>query len=58
VATVTYYGHDQLVEVALDGGAVVRARLGAERLFSAGERVRAEVAGRVIAYPGIGLERP
>ena len=51
VAVVTYYGHDQLVEVALDGGTVVRARLGAERLFSAGERVRAEVAGPVIAYP-------
>jgi len=50
VALVTYYGHDQLVEVALDGGTVLRARLGAERLFSAGERVRAEVDGPVIAY--------
>jgi iron(III) transport system ATP-binding protein len=58
VATVTYYGHDQLVEVALDSGTVVRARLGAERLFSAGERVRVEVAGPVIAYPGLGPERP
>jgi len=51
VALVTYYGHDQLVEVALDGGTVLRARLGAERLFSAGERVRAELVGPVIAYP-------
>ena len=54
VALVTYYGHDQLVEVALDEGSVLRARLGAERLFSAGERVRAELAGPVIAYPGAG----
>ncbi len=58
VALVTYYGHDQLVEVALDGGSVVRARLGAERLFSSGERVRAELAGPVIAYPGNGLGSP
>jgi iron(III) transport system ATP-binding protein len=55
VATVTYYGHDQLVELALDGGTVIRARMGAERLFHAGERVRAEVAGPVIAYPGAGV---
>jgi iron(III) transport system ATP-binding protein len=54
VATVTYYGHDQLVELALDGGTVIRARMGAERLFSAGERVRAEVHGPVVAYPDVG----
>ena len=58
VATVTYYGHDQLVEVALDDGSLVRARLGAERLFHTGERVRAEVAGPVIAYPGTGPDQP
>ena len=58
VATVTYYGHDQLVEVALDDGSLVRARLGAERLFSSGERVRAEVAGPVIAYPGTVPSQP
>ncbi len=58
VALVTYYGHDQLVEVTLDGGAVIRARLGAERLFRAGERVRAEVAGPVIAYAATGLQAP
>ena len=52
VSLVTYYGHDQLVQVALGGGTVLRARLGAERLFSAGERVRADLAGPVIAYPG------
>lgn len=55
VSLVTYYGHDQLVEVALDGGTVLRARLGAERLFSTGERVRAELDGPVIAYAGNGL---
>jgi len=54
VATVTYYGHDQLVEVTLDEGTVVRARLGAERLFRAGERVRAEVPGPVIAFTPAG----
>ncbi len=52
VATVTYYGHDQLVAVALDEGTVIRVRLGAERLFSTGERVRAHVVGPVIAFPG------
>lgn len=50
VATVTYYGHDQLVEVVLADGSVVRSRLGAERLFRTGERVRAQVCGPVIAY--------
>jgi len=55
VALVTYYGHDQLVEVALEAGTILRARLGAERLFSAGERVRAELLGPVIAYTGKGL---
>ena len=50
VALVTYYGHDQLVQVALDCGTLVRARLGAERIFAAGERVRPELTAPVIAF--------
>jgi iron(III) transport system ATP-binding protein len=51
VVTATYFGHDQLVDVAVDG-VVVRARLGTERLFTPGDRVRVDVAGEVAAFPG------
>ncbi len=50
VVTATYFGHDQLVEVAVDG-TVLQARLGTERLFSPGDRVRVDVDGPVPAFP-------
>ncbi|HEX2193319.1 MAG TPA: ABC transporter ATP-binding protein, partial [Acidimicrobiales bacterium] len=50
VVAATYFGHDQLVEVALDG-VVLHARLGTERLFSPGDRVRVDVEGEVTAFP-------
>ena len=50
VVAATYFGHDQLVEVAVDG-VVVQARLGTERLFAPGDRVRVDVAGPVAAFP-------
>ena len=50
VVAATYFGHDQLVEVSIDG-VVVQARLGTERLFSPGDRVRVAVAGEVAAFP-------
>ena len=50
VVAATFFGHDQLVEVAIDG-VVVQARVGTERLFAAGDRVRVDVAGQVSAFP-------
>ena len=50
VVAATYFGHDQLVQVAVDG-VVLQARLGTERLFTPGDRVRVDVAGAVAAFP-------
>ncbi len=46
-----FYGHDQLLKVRLDCGAVVHARLGGGPGIKVGERVRVEVAGRAVAFP-------
>ena len=46
----TYYGHDQLLEVALADGAFLRARLGPAQAFRVGERVSPSVVGTVMAY--------
>ncbi len=43
VVDVEYYGHDQLVSVALDGGQQVRARLHAHRRLAVGARVNPRV---------------
>ncbi|HVM06768.1 MAG TPA: ABC transporter ATP-binding protein [Acidimicrobiales bacterium] len=43
VVDVEYYGHDQLVSVALDGGEQVRARLHAQRRLAVGARVRPRI---------------
>ncbi|MFP5377632.1 MAG: ABC transporter ATP-binding protein [Acidimicrobiia bacterium] len=43
VVDVEYYGHDQLVSVALDGGQQVRARLHAHRRLAVGTRVHPRV---------------
>lgn len=55
VLTATYFGHDQLVEVAVgdnaSNGLVVRARVGSERLFSSGDQVHVDVAEDVVAFP-------
>ena len=51
VTAATYFGHDQLVEVALDGALSLRARVGNERLFAPGDRVSLDVDGRVVAFP-------
>ncbi|HWC10483.1 MAG TPA: ABC transporter ATP-binding protein [Acidimicrobiales bacterium] len=50
VVAATYFGHDQLVEIAVDG-TVLHARLGTERLFHPGDRVRVDVDGEVVAFP-------
>jgi iron(III) transport system ATP-binding protein len=55
VLSATYFGHDQLVEVAIGDGAasdlVLRARVGSERLFRGGDRVDVVVTEPVIAFP-------
>jgi iron(III) transport system ATP-binding protein len=47
----TYFGHDQLVGVALGDGTSVRARMGPARAFEPGDRVGVSVTGDVIAFP-------
>jgi iron(III) transport system ATP-binding protein len=50
VADREYFGHDQLVSVALSGGARLRARLGPEPDLAPGQRVWVKVADAV-TYP-------
>jgi iron(III) transport system ATP-binding protein len=50
VRDITYFGHDQLIEVALDDGARVRSRMGPARTFEPGDRVSVSVTGDVIAF--------
>jgi iron(III) transport system ATP-binding protein len=51
VRAITYFGHDQLVEVGLEDGASVRSRMGPARAFEPGDRVSVAVNGEVIAFP-------
>jgi iron(III) transport system ATP-binding protein len=51
VQEITYFGHDQLVEVGLEDGARVRSRMGPGRAFEPGDRVSVAVNGEVIAFP-------
>ena len=51
VRRVTFFGHDQLVEVEVDGGARIRARLRPEAEFHVGERVAVNVNRPVVAFP-------
>jgi iron(III) transport system ATP-binding protein len=50
VRAITYFGHDQLVEVGLDDGVRVRSRMGPARAFEPGDRVSVSVTGEVIAF--------
>jgi iron(III) transport system ATP-binding protein len=47
---ITYFGHDQLVAVALSDGTRVRARMGPARAFEPGDRVSVSIAGDVTAF--------
>jgi iron(III) transport system ATP-binding protein len=51
VREITYFGHDQLVEVDLPGGGRVRSRLGPGGSFHPGDRVSVAVTGPVMAFP-------
>jgi len=50
VRGITYFGHDQLVEVGLEDGARVRSRMGPAKSFEPGDRVSVAVNGEVIAF--------
>jgi len=51
VRSATFYGHDQVVEVAMQDGTLVRARLGPGRFFEAGDHVEVTVVGdEVLAF--------
>jgi iron(III) transport system ATP-binding protein len=51
VREVEFFGHDQLVTVALPSGSVVRARLDASQHLAHGARVSVHVTGPVHAFP-------
>ncbi len=46
---VTYFGHDQLVQLRLPDGTPIRSRLGPEPVVRPGDRVGVDVAGAVVA---------
>ncbi len=50
VRHVTFYGHDTLVEVALEDGTSLRARSGPNARLERGQRVRATVTGTVVTF--------
>ena len=53
VRRITYFGHDQVLEISLADGARVHARLGPGNSFHSGDRVAVSVAGPVVAFPGV-----
>jgi iron(III) transport system ATP-binding protein len=58
VTRVVFFGHDQVVEVQLDAGGRVRARLRPEAVFHAGERVAVNVNQPVVAFAALGAAAP
>lgn len=51
VREITFYGHDQVIEVDLADGTRVRARTIPTRSFEVGDRVKLYVKGDVVAFP-------
>ena len=51
VGAVTYYGHDAVVQVELDGGALVSVRIAAPVAVAAGDTVCLTVKGAAHFYP-------
>jgi iron(III) transport system ATP-binding protein len=51
VRSITYYGHDQVVDVDIEGGTRIRARLGPGARFEPGDRVAIQVVGDAVAFP-------
>jgi iron(III) transport system ATP-binding protein len=51
VRRLTYFGHDQIIEVALADGGRVRSRTGPGDAFHPGDRVAVQVVGTAIVFP-------
>ena len=51
IRRITYFGHDQVLEISLIDGGRVHARLGPGNSFHAGDRVALSVGGDVVAFP-------
>ena len=51
VQRLTYYGHDQLIDVALADGGRVRSRTGPGDQFHPGDLVAVQVVGEVVVFP-------
>jgi iron(III) transport system ATP-binding protein len=51
VRHVTFFGHDALVEVALDDGTMLRSRTGPGLRLDRGQRVRVVVSGAAVTFP-------
>ncbi|GIU86292.1 MAG: ABC transporter ATP-binding protein [Acidimicrobiia bacterium] len=58
VERITYYGHDQVIDVALGGGGRVRSRVGPGAAFHVGDRVAVQVVGDVVVFPAAGTDAP
>ena len=46
-----FYGHDQIVELRLDSGRVLRSRVWAGSTYKTGERVAVGVQGPAVVFP-------
>jgi iron(III) transport system ATP-binding protein len=51
IAALTYFGHDQVIDVALADGGRVRSRVGPAVVFHPGDRVAVQVVGDVVVFP-------
>jgi iron(III) transport system ATP-binding protein len=51
VHRITYYGHDQVFEIALANGGYVRARTGPGDAFQLGDRVAVQIVGSAVVFP-------
>ncbi len=58
VVRVVFFGHDQVVEVRLESGERVRARLRPEAEFHVGERVAVNVNQPVVAFAALSASLP
>jgi iron(III) transport system ATP-binding protein len=54
VVAISYFGHDQLVQVGLPGGQHLRARRGPHLDLERGQRVRVVIDGPVVVFPAAG----
>jgi iron(III) transport system ATP-binding protein len=57
VRRITYFGHDQVIEVRLGDGARVRARTGPGDQFVAGDRVSVQIVGAAVAFAAASHDR-